>query len=530
MTYPTLRPSSESRLSGSLRAGSEAESTATGASSLSSHVRRALATALEMEALEAAPSPQQPANDPRVSTHSKSSVRPSAPIPEANLSGAATPVPSERRSRPASKLSQLAQSKAPRPVSSSSNTSQAAPLSEESDPKSSSSSSKSTRRAKSPAQRSTTTPLDEKSTAANHSQPQAPVQSRPLSKLAQLAQAKTQQSSPASSLLASQTSGNKPLSKLAQLAQAKQASPTPTQVPGVAASQTAGSSTSKLAQRAQLKTQESHSHPSSVNAALTKSDEAPASGSSSAKPTSKLAQLAQAKAQQGQQQMSWMPTPKRAPRVPLPGLMVHQSHTEYLTPIANGSTATTAITTTYQSLSGLSRPQRLEPSSQSVQMFASKPDRTPTEPKQSKLAMKSRKAHRQSEPEPEPEPAASLDPMFLPISLGTRASPSGFATLLVHEEEPVAQSKPPRVKERRTAREDKPKHKSSKRHEVPLPPGASADAQGFAFNIPSPDDIVFDARRGTSLGQRSSASSRQPPSHVTSSPSRASVNASSHRA
>ncbi|OBZ76119.1 HBS1-like protein [Grifola frondosa] len=99
-----------------------------------------------------------------------------------------------------------------------------------------------------------------------------------------------------------------------------------------------------------------------------------------------------------------------------PWLNIPQSRTEYLTPTANGSTATTAITTTYQSLGSLltSRQSSLPPS-----ILPPAPVATPlkavrsAEPKQSKLAMKSKKAHLRLEPEPEEPVAAPQLPMFL---------------------------------------------------------------------------------------------------------------------
>ena len=182
---------------------------------------------------------------------------------------------------------------------------------------------------------------------------------------------------------------------------------------------------------------------------------------------------------------------------------MHQSHTEYFTPIANGATATTAITTTYQSLGDLAHPQRSAHATSSMHMFAPKPG----EAKPSKLAMKSRK-HKHAEPEPESEPEAPTappDPIFSPTSSQARATPSAFATLLVSEEQESTHS----GHSKRSHEREKDKHKRKPRNsnEVTLPPGTSAAVQGFAFDVPSPDDVVFNARRGTSLAQRASASS-----------------------
>lgn len=228
---------------------------------------------------------------------------------------------------------------------------------------------------------------------------------------------------------------------------------------------------------------------------------------------SKLSELAQAKAKQGQNNSPWMPKSKRsAPEIP--NLMVQKSHTEYLTPIANGPTATTAITTSYQTLASLARPSRSDPSAiNTVNMFGPKHSRSPGEPKQSKLAMKSKKAKATSEPELEPElePALSaLDlPMFRTLTSQSRASPSAFAALLIDDDQPALEAKGKDRKESSRAREhrevvEKPRKKTHRRTEVPVPPGLMSPPDGFAFDVPSPDDVVFSARRGTSLAQRSS--------------------------
>ncbi|KAL4075712.1 hypothetical protein J3A83DRAFT_2030247 [Scleroderma citrinum] len=99
------------------------------------------------------------------------------------------------------------------------------------------------------------------------------------------------------------------------------------------------------------------------------------------RPQSKLAKLAQAKAN-----ASVPLIPKSLP--PTSPLPLPKPHTEYLTPIANGATATTAITTSYQSLHSLSV-SHAPPPLPLVQM--------PTiESRQSKLAMKVKKG--QSKP------------------------------------------------------------------------------------------------------------------------------------
>ncbi|KAI0698633.1 hypothetical protein BC835DRAFT_648554 [Cytidiella melzeri] len=227
---------------------------------------------------------------------------------------------------------------------------------------------------------------------------------------------------------------------------------------------------------------------------------------------SKLAQLAQAKAQQSQGQGSWMPKPKR-PASETPGLMIQNSHTEYLTPIANGPTATTAITTTYQSLASLARPSRSDPAAKdTVHMFSAKHARAPVESKSSKLVMKSQKGHKSLEPEelgPVPDDALSaLDlPMFNPRNLQSPKSSRA------HTKESV------RAREHREVVE-KPRRRSHKRNEVPPPSHSGPFLKGFAFDVPSPDDVVSSARRGTSLAHRSSSTTTPVP------PSTASVSSS----
>ncbi|KAJ3484999.1 hypothetical protein NLI96_g5250 [Meripilus lineatus] len=193
---------------------------------------------------------------------------------------------------------------------------------------------------------------------------------------------------------------------------------------------------------------------------------------------------------------------KKLPQSPTPGLTFHTTHTEYLTPIANGPTATTAITTTYQSLSDLSLASRMAPTSSAL---AADQLRSPTTSKPSKLAMKSRKVHQRVEPEPEEQPPPQLQAdleMFSPKASRSRASPSAFVFTMNGVES--KRSKGDKDKS------DKPKRRKSHRAEASLPPAPPAPVQGFGFDVPSPDDIVFNARRGTSLAQRPSSASPHP--------------------
>jgi hypothetical protein len=255
--------------------------------------------------------------------------------------------------------------------------------------------------------------------------------------------------------------------------------------------------------------------------------------------TSKLAQLAQAKAQQAQSsgQTHWIPKAKR-PVSETPNLVLHKSHTEYLTPIANGPTATTAITTTYQSLASLARPTRSDPAAQElVNMFDPKIVRSSTESKHSKLALKSKKARKAVETQPEPEQVpedalSALDlPMFTPMNMQSRASPSAFASLLLSDDSSPIEAKSQRQKDRESSRArehrevvEKPRRRMHKRHEAQLPPDHKSSSEGFAFDVPSPDDIVFKARHGTSLAHRSSSTtSHLPPSNSSATSSRSTV-------
>ncbi|KAI0722179.1 hypothetical protein C8T65DRAFT_134536 [Cerioporus squamosus] len=239
---------------------------------------------------------------------------------------------------------------------------------------------------------------------------------------------------------------------------------------------------------------------------------------------SKLAKLAQTKAQEQGKVKAQSPSQ--------PGLILPRTHTEYLTPTANGSTATTAITTTYQSLSGLlsknqiklpsSRPHPLPAYGKALPASQAKT----SEPRQSKLAMKSKSARAKASTEPEQEPDEVPPvvevPMFSPSAIRSRALPSAFATLLVSDDHEAASATSSDVthlckhhqaeREHRRSHRDhsdssKPRSHRHKEHESPLlPPGPLPSMRGFAFDVPSPDDVVFNARRGTSMGQRSTSS------------------------
>ncbi|CAL1701560.1 unnamed protein product [Somion occarium] len=219
---------------------------------------------------------------------------------------------------------------------------------------------------------------------------------------------------------------------------------------------------------------------------------------------SKLAMLAQTKAQS-----YWMPKPKKPP-APQVGITLREARTEYLTPIANGPTATTAITTSYRSLSDLSRLPRLPPSFPPHVRPSESPRHAATkEPKQSKLAMKSKKAHMRAELEPESEMVEPVPELTI------------FAAA-----SPRSQSKHKRKESKgreRQANGGTHRHRTrpSVDPTVPLSP-----LQGFAFDIPSPDDIVFRARQGTSLAPRSSTTASRHSSSTSTTTSSSSTSSS----
>jgi hypothetical protein len=207
--------------------------------------------------------------------------------------------------------------------------------------------------------------------------------------------------------------------------------------------------------------------------------------------------------------------PSKASRKELP-----DSHTEYFTPIANGSTATTAITTSYQSLHSLKSPRTVIPALPPAPIDspqASNNSLSPIEPKRSKLALKSRRAHEKPAYESTADEdfhnfgfTPPLSPMFLPKTTRSRALPSAFASLLVDDRLTSYGSEGKGThKHKGKRREDvKPSSTvSSLSDQVETPkhrPQSSSPVspERFAFDVPSPDDVVLNARRGTSLAQQ----------------------------
>jgi hypothetical protein len=245
---------------------------------------------------------------------------------------------------------------------------------------------------------------------------------------------------------------------------------------------------------------------------------------------SKLALLAQAKAAQVQAQgQHFMPSPKRrTPSSSSPTAIqpLKGTHTEYLTPIANGSSATTAITTSYQSLNNLIPPSRSVPTTMTPMNPAALANPSPvTGTKLSKLASKSRKVLETQEEPPPPPPEAPVQlppelPIFFPKSPRSRASPSAFASLLVDDTDPAKGASGVSRQSSRRDRDSKSTagtgKSSSRRRLYPPPPEHILSSPTFTFDSPSPDDIVFNARKGTSLAQQmprdAHAKSSTPPS------------------
>ena len=223
---------------------------------------------------------------------------------------------------------------------------------------------------------------------------------------------------------------------------------------------------------------------------------------------------------------SWKPSSRHLP----------ETHTEYLTPIANGPTATTAITTSYQSLYSLKSPKSVLPALTPAPIDGSRSPPQQMDPKRSKLAMKIKKAHERPEIASEPyseDEELEMTPMFKPKTPSrSRASPSAFASLLIYDHliPPIPEDKQTHSHSERGKRRVKedtsstaPSMTSSTTttsstslgsswtdigERLPKPrkhhdrPPSEVSSLRFAFDVPSPDDVVLNARRGTSLAQR----------------------------
>ncbi|KAL0580789.1 hypothetical protein V5O48_001254 [Marasmius crinis-equi] len=228
----------------------------------------------------------------------------------------------------------------------------------------------------------------------------------------------------------------------------------------------------------------------------------------SAKPLSKLAQLAQEKAARADVK-KFLNTPLTRPP---PGHLPPE-HTEYLVPVANGPTVTTAITTSYQTLYSLTDPSRVATGETPYVVPLPTMDygynTTQTSMvKPSKLAMKIRKAHEKQAPQAvEENPAHYQVPsMFLPHSSRSRASPSAFASVLVDNgylnHEGGEETKKDKGKGKEKARSTTSSastikhHRSTRRKDRSISDVTSPSA--FSFDVPSPDDIVLNAHLDSS--------------------------------
>jgi len=228
---------------------------------------------------------------------------------------------------------------------------------------------------------------------------------------------------------------------------------------------------------------------------------------SAPRPLSKLAMLAQQKVDAS-----------RVPKLP-------KTTTEYLTPIANGSSVTTAITTSYQSLYSLTDPSRrntiprLEVVPVQVPGGISTP---PSDQRPSKLAMKIKRVGDKPVlnpgfPSEDAVVSAPLSLLFQPTTTHARASPSAFASVLIYDaaNSPHNEGKDKDSegrKERRPRKEAKAiSHRASDQlleQGIAKPRKStitSQDKSTFAFDGPSPDDIVLNARKKSGLKNSTSA-------------------------
>ena len=255
---------------------------------------------------------------------------------------------------------------------------------------------------------------------------------------------------------------------------------------------------SKLALLAQQKA-EGGSRPSTLQRLSTPPHSPPSS-----RPLSKLAMLAQQKVDA-----------TRIPKLP-------KTSTEYLTPIANGPSVTTAITTSYQSLYSLTDPSRSNviPKLDVVPLHLSVEAPTPTDHRPSKLALKIKRAGDKSgtvsELSPEEPIMPPPSPLFQSKSTQARASPSAFASVLVldnlhnHQDKNMAKDdhgdhkhRKGKVPVRKTIRDGSTNNHSHHSQKLKHTNSLSHDPTPFAFNVPSPDDIVFNARKGSAFKEAS---------------------------
>lgn len=224
---------------------------------------------------------------------------------------------------------------------------------------------------------------------------------------------------------------------------------------------------------------------------------------SSAKSPSKLSLLAKSKA-------SEIPPKMKKPKV----LGPPYAHTKYLSSTSNSSAMTTAITTYIQTpdnMLSLAK-ARLPPSyPPEISSFGGSG-------KQSKLALKAKNLQKQSlltntvgsDISEEPR-MITLDPIYERKQRTSSATPSPFASLLVDDRYNRSQAKAALAENEQDERKRRKQRKNALLPTHLLSPSPSTGSTGFAFDVPSPDDVVISARRGTALGslQRSPTHTRR---------------------
>ncbi|KAI5124791.1 hypothetical protein M0805_005425 [Coniferiporia weirii] len=216
-------------------------------------------------------------------------------------------------------------------------------------------------------------------------------------------------------------------------------------------------------------------------------------------PMSKLALLAQTKAAERGHTTRRI----KKPRVLAPPYAT----TEYLTPTSSSSSVTTAITTYTQtpdnmvSLSRAKLPPSYPPEGQDTVDTGTR--------KQSKLALKAKKSH----PKPSTEAienaertaleymrSRAQDPIYDGKLGASGAVPSPFASLLVDD---LLRTKKSKHKSDATHDKSEERMRRRQRKEALLPMHllnpAVLKSTVFAFDVPSPDDVVMSARWGTAL-------------------------------
>lgn len=222
---------------------------------------------------------------------------------------------------------------------------------------------------------------------------------------------------------------------------------------------------------------------------------------------SKLAQLAQAKAASREH------TSRKIlkPRILDPPF----AETKYLKPSYNNSSMTTAITTYTQTVDNMVAMSR-----------ADLPPSYPLGGRQSKLALKAKNI--QSKPVPSSaddaqrealERARSHAQTLLHNASVSQAEPSPFASILVNDRDHIKQPKPESELTREQRAEQRAERKAEERlrrrmrKEALLPTHllnpSVLKSTSFAFDVPSPDDVVLNARKGTALDAARHARSRQ---------------------